>query len=63
MTLLGELKGAAEIKDHLRCIDLMSELMRYQKNFKKSAKMDALMNLVEAKEFERLAMFINNEME
>lgn len=63
MTLLGELKGAAETKDHPRCIDLMSELMRYQKNFKKSAKMDALMNLVEAKEFERLATFINNEME
>lgn len=63
VTLLGELKGAAEIKDHLRCIDLMNELMRYQKNFKKSAKMEALMNLVKTKEFERLATFINNEME
>ncbi len=62
ITLLGELKGAAELKDHPRCSDLMDELMRYQKNFKKSVKMDALRQMANAREFERLATFINNEM-
>lgn len=63
MSLMGELKSAADNKDYARCSDLLAELMRYQKNFKKSVKMDILQQLVDKREFERLATFINNEME
>lgn len=63
ITLLGELKSAAETKDHVRCLDVMAELMRYQKNFKKSSKMSMFQRLIETKEFESLAIRINNEIE
>lgn len=63
MTLLGELKSAADNKEHPRCADLMAELMRYQKNFKKSTMMDTIQKLVETKQYEQLSALINNEME
>ncbi len=61
MTILNELKDAAESKDASRCHDLMNEVLRYQKNFSKSNVITTMEELVESKNFSQLSVFINGE--
>jgi len=61
MTLLKELKEASESKDASRCRDLIDEVLRYQKNFRKSEVITTIERLVETKEFDQLAFFLNRE--
>ena len=62
MTLLKELKEASESKDASRCRDLIDEVLRYQKNFRKSEVIIMIERLVETKEFDQLTLFLNSEM-
>ncbi|MFH0709968.1 MAG: hypothetical protein V2A75_07170 [Pseudomonadota bacterium] len=61
MTILKELKDAAEAKDASRCHDLMNEVLRYEKNFRKSNVITTMEKLIESKNFSQLSAFINNE--
>lgn len=61
MTLIGELKAAADSKDDQRCHALMDEVLRYQKNFRKSEIITAMQNLIETKTYEQLSLFISRE--
>jgi hypothetical protein len=63
VTLLGELKEAADSKDEHRCHDLIDEVLRYQKNFRKSDTISKMERLVKDKEFSQLSAFINHEMD
>ncbi|MCX6061994.1 MAG: hypothetical protein NT103_07090 [Campylobacterales bacterium] len=61
ITILKELKEAAESKDTSRCHDLMHEVLRYQKNFRKSNIITTMEELVESKNFSQLSAFVSNE--
>ena len=61
MTILKELKEAAESKDASRCHDLMREVLLYQKNFRKSNAIATMDEWVEGKNFSQLSVFINGE--
>ncbi|MDD5716492.1 MAG: hypothetical protein PHW64_01705 [Sulfuricurvum sp.] len=62
MTLLGELKVASDEKDELRCTDLIEEVLRYQKNFRSSDAISAMVNWNQQKDFDSLSDFIQREM-
>ncbi|MDP3588259.1 MAG: hypothetical protein Q8R58_09420 [Sulfuricurvum sp.] len=61
ITILEELKDAADAKDASRCHDLMREVLLYQKNFRKSNAIATMDELVEGKNFSQLSAFIGNE--
>lgn len=61
MTVLQELKEAADNQDSQRCKDLMDELERYQKSFRPSDILAQMKELTEAKELGRLSMLIVRE--
>lgn len=61
VTLLKELKEASDSKDVSLCCGLMEEILRYQKNFKKSDIITTLEQLVENKNFEQLSAVLHNE--
>lgn len=61
ITILKELKDAADVKDASRCYDLMREVLLYQKNFRKSNAIATMDELVEGKNFSQLSAFISNE--
>lgn len=61
ITILKELKDAADAKDASRCHDLMREVLLYQKNFRKSNAIVTMDELVEGKNFSQLSAFISNE--
>ncbi|MDD5159011.1 MAG: hypothetical protein PHI47_03085 [Sulfuricurvum sp.] len=61
MTLIGELKAAADSKDDQRCHALMDEVLRYQKNFRKSETITAMQNLIDTKAYDQLSLFIARE--
>ncbi|MDD2829344.1 MAG: hypothetical protein PHW18_07215 [Sulfuricurvum sp.] len=63
ITLLNELQSAAQRKELGRCNEIMDEILRYQKNFQKSAIMASMKDLLDAKELEKLAVFIGSEIE
>ena len=62
MTLMGELKAAAESKDDQRCHDLLDEILRYQKNFRKSEVIRTMKTLVETKGYDQLSSLIMREL-
>lgn len=61
ITILKELKDAADAKDASRCHDLMREVLLYQKNFRKSNAIVTMDEWVEGKNFSQLSAFISNE--
>lgn len=61
MTVLNELKLAADEKDDARSYDLFQEILRYQKNFRKSAVISEMEQLVNAKELNKLSILITKE--
>jgi len=61
ITILKELKDAADAKDASRCHDLMREVLLYQKNFRKSNAIATMDEWVEGKNFSQLSAFISNE--
>lgn len=61
MTLIGELKAAADSKDDQQCHALMDEVLRYQKNFQKSEIITVMKNLIETKAYDQLSLFITRE--
>jgi hypothetical protein len=63
ITLLGELKEAADIKDESRCRDLIDEILRYQKNFRQSVIIAVMDRFVETKAFEHLSALIAKEID
>lgn len=63
MTLLRELKMAAEGKDEQRCNSLMDEVMKYQKNFRSSGKIAQIQHYIETKRYDELSAYINKEMD
>lgn len=63
MTLLGELKTAAEVKDEQQCKSLMDEVMKYQKNFRASEKIARIQSYIETKRYDELSTYINKEMD
>ena len=63
MTLMGELKSAADSKDDQRCHDLMDEVLRYQKNFRQSEMIAVMQNHINTKSYDQLSLFINSEMD
>ncbi len=62
VTLIEELKVAADNKDDQRCHDLVDEVLRYQKNFRKSEMIVTMKNLVETKGYDQLSSLITREM-
>ena len=62
MTLIEELKVAADSKDDQRCHDLVDEVLRYQKNFRNSEMIATMKNLVETKGYDQLSSLITREM-
>lgn len=62
VTLIEELKAAANSKDDQRCHDLMAEVLRYQKNFRKSEMIETMQNFIESKAYDQLSQFIDREM-
>ncbi|MDD2781087.1 SPOR domain-containing protein [Sulfuricurvum sp.] len=63
ITLMGELKTAADNKDDQRCHDLMDEVLRYQKNFRKSDIIAKMQKFIETKAYDQLSSFINREID
>ncbi len=63
ITLMGELKTAADNKDDQRCHDLMDEVLRYQKNFRKSDIIETMEKFIETKAYDQLSAFINREID
>jgi len=61
VTLLKELKEASDSKEASRCCELIDEILRYQKNFKKSDIITTLEHLIESKDFEQLSAVLHNE--
>lgn len=61
ITILKELKDAADAKDASRCYDLMREVLLYQKNFRKSNAIATMDEWVEDKNFSQLSAFISKE--
>ncbi len=61
ITILKELKDAADAKDASRCYDLMREVLLYQKNFRKSNAIATMDEWVEGKNFSQLSAFISKE--
>lgn len=61
-TLLEELKSAANSKNSERCEDLMEEVLRYQKNFRKSDVIASMQECVETKAFDRLSAIITHSL-
>ncbi|MDO9305889.1 MAG: hypothetical protein Q7T77_11210 [Sulfuricurvum sp.] len=61
ITILKELKDAADAKDTYRCHDLMREVLLYQKNFRKSNAIATMDKLLKDKNFSELSAFISNE--
>lgn len=61
ITILKELKDAADAKDTSRCHDLMREVLLYQKNFRKSNAIATMDKLLKDKNFSELSAFISNE--
>lgn len=61
ITILKELKDAADAKDTSRCHDLMREVLLYQKNFRKSNAIATMDELLKDKNFSELSAFISNE--
>lgn len=62
VTLIEELKVAADSKDDQRCHDLVDEVLRYQKNFRNSEMIATMKNLVETKGYDQLSSLITREM-
>lgn len=62
VTLIGELKIAADSKDDQRCHDLVDEVLRYQKNFRRSEMIATMKTLVTSKEYDQLSSLISREM-
>jgi len=62
VTLIEELKVAADSKDDQRCHDLVDEVLRYQKNFRKSEMIATMKTLVETKGYDQLSSLITREM-
>jgi hypothetical protein len=60
---MGELKTAADNKDDQRCHDLMDEVLRYQKNFRKSDIIETMEKFIEMKAYDQLSAFINREID
>lgn len=63
ITLLSELRSAAQNKESGRCNEIMDEILRYQKNFQKSEMMASMKELLDGKELEKLAALIGSEIE
>lgn len=63
MTLMGELKSAADSKEDQRCHDLMDEVLRYQKNFRPSEMIASMQDLLQTKAYDQLSELINREMD
>lgn len=63
MTVIGQLKEAADNQDAQRCRDLMDEVQRYQKNFQTSPMIAQMDKLTSAKEFVELSRLISKESE
>jgi hypothetical protein len=61
ITILKELKDAADAKDASRCYDLMREVLLYQKNFRKSNAIATMDEWVKGKNFSQLSAFISKE--
>lgn len=61
MTLMGELKTAADSKNDQQCNALMDEVLRYQKNFRKSEIITTMQNLIHSKAYDQLSILITRE--
>lgn len=61
MTALAQLKDAAEAQDAQKCGVLMEEILRYQNNFRESAIMAQMEELINAREFTRLFELLKHE--
>jgi len=62
VTLLQELKEASDLKEDQKCRELMNEVLRYQKHFRKSVIIAQMGDFVKTHQYEALSSLINNEL-